>query len=293
LFERVQKMQPFRFHGLIRAHGQRECLLRIISICLLLTVSACTSYDSKLYEGKVVDEQGSPIKDVSITLCYLGWDWDWSMPGGFPLVMGKSFCSDTVLTDTFGQYKVVFSGPPSTFILANHKDWMQLKSFLASGSKVELIQKDVYNQRIANQEREKERAFRMRRQGESEIDYYCRVIQRRSDKVDLVYLGKRITITQTLLSNQGKVVFGVAGPYDIVQVLSGDIVLFAWPPDGRPRLLVKNFGTLSEKDMCGDSTYFIKSSDSTSPNVFNTASSIKMKIESVRAVFVTKVWNQE
>ncbi|GEM_PF-2152881 len=268
-------------------------LFWVISICLLLSVVGCTSPDLMTYEGQVIDEQGNPVQGVSIELCYLGWGWDWSMAGGLPLVMGASYCSNPVITDKLGQYKVVFAGKPSTFVFARHKNWSQLNDVLATDGRVVLTRTDLYNQRIERQEREKEKGFRKRKQGETETEYYCRVIQRRSDKVDLVYRGKRITITQSLLVNQDNVVFGVAGPYDIIQVLSGDIALLAQAPDGRPRSLVKSFETLSEKDVCGDNTYFIISSARKSPNFFDTVSSIMMQVESVRAGFRTKVWNQE
>ncbi len=268
-------------------------LFAVISICLLLSVVGCIPRDSTFYEGQVVDEQGNPVQGVSIELCYHGWGWDWSMAGGFPLVMGASYCSDQVITDKFGQYKVVFAGKPSTFVLARHKDWIQLNDVLATDGRVVVARKDLYNQRIERQEREKEKGFRKRKQGETVTDYYCRVIQRRSDKVDLMYRGDRITITQSLLANQGKVVFGVSGPYDIIQVLSGDIDLLEQAPDGRPRSLIKNFETLSEQDVCGDNTYFIISSARKSPKFFDTAGSLIMQVESVRAGFRTKVWNHE
>ena len=262
-------------------------------IASLLALTACSSHETKRYAGKVVSERGEPIKNVSIKLCYLGWDWDWSMQGGFPLVMGQSFCSDPVLTDDRGRYTVFFAGPPSTFVLANHKDWVQARSFLADADSVVLIRRDLYQQRIQRQEQEKEKRFRKKKPGETETEYYCRVIQSRSDKVDLRYRGARITVTQSLLASRGKLMFGVAGPYGIVQALAGDAALLERSSDGRTRLLIGNFEALPQQTGCGDGIYFISSSAGAVPALIAAASTLLIKVESIRAVFGTSVWGQE
>ena len=127
------------WRGLAVILDQHMALIRIVAICLMLFMIGCTSYDKKNYEGKVVDEEGKPIEGASVLLCYTGWDWDWSMAGGVPLVMGQPFCSEPVVTDELGKYKVVFAGPPSTTILARRRGWIQTKSVLADSGRVVLV----------------------------------------------------------------------------------------------------------------------------------------------------------
>ena len=265
--------------------------MRVVLIYALLTVAGCTSSEPKLYEGKVVDEQGNPVEGVSIILCYVGWGWDWSMAGGFPLVMGKSFCSAPVLTDNSGKYKVAFAGPASTFVVARHKAWTQLESFLADENRVVLIRKDIYDKRIVDHEDRNERAYRERRPDESDTDYYCRVVQKRFDKIELNYRGQRIKIVQSLFAVQGKLVFGVIGSYDAVQALADDVLVSGRVPDGS-YALIENFEALAEKARCGDSMYFIQSRGNDLLSALENAGSARIEVRSIRAVFAAQVWSQ-
>ena len=264
---------------------------RIITVFALLAISGCSSYETRIYEGEVVDERNTPIKDVAITLCYTGWDWDWNMAGGFPLVMGHPFCSDTVFTDDRGKYKVTFAGPPGTSILARHRHWVQTKTFLANGGRVVLVNKDIYNKRIANQEAEKEQVFRRRTPNESALDYYCRVVRKRSHKIELLYQGHRITIAQSLLADQGKVILGVIGSYDIVQALSDNLIVFEQTQDGL-RSLFESFEVSPEKSQCGNNMHFIVSSGYRHLSSLENIESVEVEVGG-QGMFTVGVWRPE
>ncbi len=264
-------------------------------LCLFVLVGAgCTSYESKLYEGKAVDEQGAPIQNISIILCYVGWDWDWTMSGGFPLIMGQPFCSDPVVTDQFGNYKVDFGGPPSTIIIARHPDWIQTRSFLAKGNRVVLVRRETYQQRHAREEEQREEAFQQRKPGESGFEYYCRVVKNRSNKIELIYHGQRVKFLDNLLIDDGKAIFALTGPYDAVRDIAKELIIGEVGLNGvKPSL--DNFVVFPETTNCGNETYFIGSMGDGSGDFYalRNADSTKIEVIGLQAVFAMKVWNLE
>lgn len=241
----------------------------------------------------MVDEHGAPIPNVEITLCYLGWGWDWDMSGGFPLVMGKSYCADPVITDQRGNYKVYFSGPPSTFILARHKDWVQRKSFLAKENLVVLISKYIYDNRLAEQEANREKAFRQRKPNESGVEYYCRVISKRSSKIDIDYHGHRINLDKTLFVGSGKAIIAVTGPYNVVQSLADDLVIREKGLEAKLHF-VDSFVALPQTTRCRGKMYYIETMNYITPTTKpNKDGSVKVEIPSLHAVFTMQIWIQE
>lgn len=277
----------------IASNNRIECaLFHGVVICVFLVLTGCTSYDPKTYSGEVVDEQDSPIQGVEIILCYTGWDWDWSMAGGFPLSMGIPHCSDAVLTDGQGRYRVEFAGPESTYIIARHKDWRQPRGFQADEGRVVLVRKDAYNQRAASQEAAKEREFRRRRSDESGVDYYCRVVRRRSGTVALDYHGQRIEVVQAILADRGNVIVGVTGAYEAVKALSGEVVILGRALQDS-RASIDRFDVLPEKDRCADNMYVIRSSGYSDPALLEGGDSVWVEVPSIRASFKAQVWNSE
>ena len=255
----------------------------------MLVAAGCTSHESRLYQGQVVDEQGAPVRDVTVKLCYTGWAWDWSMAGGFPLVMGHPYCSDRVVTDPSGRYRVRFAGPASTFVLARHPDWIQTRSFPADGGRVVLVRRVVYSQRRRAQDEAKESAFRRPRANESATGYYCRVVARHSGVVELDYHGRRIRVVQALLAGEGGVVFAVAAPYDVVQALAEDVTIHQAGPDAA-RGRIDRFTAAPRRLMCEDTWYFVRSSAPDVAFAVEHAGDAEIEVASLRAVFSMKPW---
>ncbi len=253
----------------------------------LLFGGGCTSYKAKLYEGKVVDEQGKPIENVEVRLCYTGWGWDWSMQGGFPLIMGHPFCSEPVTTDRSGNYKVVFAGPPSTSLLARHHDWVQAKSYLAKNNRVVMIRREEEIRRRTEQEAEQERAFRQRITGETETEYYCRVIRRRSRDIEISYHGRRVKIIQALMSN-GHLLFAARGVYDDVKSIAKETSISI--DNAGEQLLSDDFRALPRSISCGKDFYFIEAKSYAYTTDLNSIEEVNVILPELQTGFSMDVW---
>ncbi len=270
----------------------KNFIIILVYVFVLLIGTGCTSYTSKLFEGKIVDEKGSPIQNVTVKLCYPGWKWDWSMAGGFPLTMGHPFCSESVVTDKFGNYKVIFSAPDSTTIIARKKDWIQTQSFLAKDGRVVLVRMEEYLHREKEKANKQETRDIQRRGNESNVDYYCRVIRKRSSQIELIYQGNRVKIVQTLLIDSGKLVFSVAGPYDSVQALANDVTISESIGDAKTSI-INNFIALPSTSVCGESMFFVQSADHVHSSLLDKMSSVYVEISSHHVGFTMKIWNRE
>ena len=91
-------------------------------------------------------------------------------------------------------------------------------------------------------------------------------------------------------ARHGNAVFGVVGPYGVVQALSGDMIFLEQTPNGT---LKKRFKTLTEKDMCEDGMYFIKTRGNRSLSALASTKNVEIEVESNGAVFAMKVWDHE
>ncbi len=264
----------------------RNIVIKIVLAFILLLGVGCSSYESKLYKGKVVDEQGSPIQNVSIILCYTGWDWDWSMDGGFPLTMGHPFCSDPVITDQNGNYSVFFAGPPSTFIHARHQYWVQTKGFLAKNNRVVLIHKQQHNKRLAEEGARKKK----RKLGETSIEYYCRVLRKQS-KIEVVYNGQRVKIVPEFLLSNGRLLFAVVGPYSSVKFLAEEITINKEIIAGN-EVIVSDFVVLPKRERCGEKMFFIRSNVPYLPYSLGEMERVRLYVPSARAGFPMRIQNK-
>ncbi len=266
-----------------------KLIASFLGVLVLIGVLGCTSHESRLYEGTAVDEEGVPIKNVAITLCYLGWSWDWSMAGGFPLTMGHSFCSEPVLTDHLGRYRVIFAGPPSTVIFARHPDWIQTEDYLAQDGRVVLVRRTVAQERRKQQQEAKERAFRKLKAGESAIEYYCRVVQKRSSVVELDYHGERIKVVQGLLVDEGRVLFALLGSRAAAKSFANDLIIREMSSYGTGRAF-DGFSLLPQSRTCGNDMYYIQADTLASGAALEGAGSARIEVPSLRAIFATKIW---
>lgn len=267
---------------------------KTLVVILFLIGTGCGSYETRIYEGEVVDEEGLPINGVSVTLCYVGWHWDWNMPGGFPLTWDHLYCSDTVTTDQFGNYRIFFSGPPSMIIYARHEGWVQTKSFSTKAPRVVLVRRETEQQRRESREEAREKTFRQRKAGESGIEYYCRVVRKRADSIELHYHGQRVKIIQALLVESDKTIFAVTGSYNAAQTMASELLIGDIGLNGVQPML-NSFTVLSDKLNCGNNIHLIRSvhHDSSGLSALYKTEKINIEVPSLRAIFSMKIWNLE
>ncbi len=258
-----------------------------ILLAFALFLGGCTSHEMKQYEGKVVDEQGKPIQNVDVKLCYIGWDWDWSMQGGFPLIMGQSFCSEPVTTDQFGRYTVMFAGPPSTTLLARHHGWIQLKSYLANNNRVVMIRREAEIKRRTEQEVKQEKAYRQRRMGESNTEYYCRVIRGRASNIEISYHGRQVNIIQTLMSN-GHLLFAAKGTYADIKSIAKETRISI--DNAGKQLLSNDFTVLPASILCDKDIYFVEAKSSAYTMDLNSIKKVNVILSELQIGFSMDVW---
>jgi len=143
--------------------------------------------------------------------------------------------------------------------------------------------------REREKEREAESRFGWKRVNESDTDYYCRVIGTRAHKPDFVYHRSRIKIVGSAMEGNGRILFAVAGPYDVVKRLERGLIITKPICDaGRP--LVGGFKVLPDATVCGKPMYFIQSVDCIEPSTLEKASSVHVEIPSQRVGFAMKIW---
>jgi len=260
----------------------------LLAFALLFGVG-CRSYETKQYEGKVVDEHEEPIQNVEVRLCYTGWGWDWSMQGGFPLTMGQPFCSEPVTTDRFGNYKVVFAGPPSTFLRARHHGWIQVKSYLAKNNRVVMIRREEEIRRRTDQEAKQERAYRRRIMGEPDTEYYCRVIRGRSRNVKISYRGRQVKIIQTLMSN-GHLLFAAKGVYGDIKSIAKEMSISI--DNAGKQLLSDDFTVLPSSILCDKDIYFVEAKSYAHTTDLNSIEEVNVILPELQIGFSMDVWEQ-
>ena len=187
-----------------------------------------------------------------------------------------------------------FAGPPSTFIHARHEEWVQTKSFLAKESRVVLVRRDIDHQRRASREEEREKTFRKRRSGESGVEYYCRVIRKRADAIELDYHGERVKVIQALLVESHKATFAVIGKYNTAQAMASELIMGDIGLNG-VQTMPENFTVLSDKSNCDNNMYLIRSVhyDGNDLSTLYKAERIDVEVPSLRAIFTMKLWNFE
>lgn len=256
-------------------------------LAFALFFGGCTSHEMKQYEGKVVDEQGEPVQNVEVRLCYTGWNWDWSMQGGFPLIMGHSFCSKPVTTDQFGSYKVMFAGPPSTTLLARHHDWIQLKSYLAKNNRVVIIRREAENKRRTEQEAKQEKAHRQRLLGESDTEYYCRVIRGHSSNIEISYHGRQVKIIQALMSN-GHLLFAAKGIYADIKSIAKETSISI--DNAGKQLLSNDFTVLPANILCDKDIYFVEAKSSAYTTDLTSIKKVNITLSKLQVGFSMDVW---
>jgi hypothetical protein len=165
----------------------------------LMTGVAC-SPDPLSITGKVVDESGNSLSDVSVWACYSGWGWG---EAGY-LVWDKDYCSETTQSNHDGLYIITYKGPVSSRLRARKDGWVQTQSFNTTHSSIVLTRSEDHSSRLRDEANQRDLEHRQRRAWESETDYYCRVILPENQSVNLNYQDETLAITPTLLENAAK-----------------------------------------------------------------------------------------
>lgn len=198
-------------------------LIRFIcAIQFMLATTAC-SYDPLTITGRVVDESGNSLNNVSVWACYSGWGWG---EAGY-LVWDKSYCSEITQTDLDGYYIITFKGPASSRLWAKKEGWVQTKDFNTTHSRIVLTKSEDHSARLRTEAKQRDLEQRRRRAEESETEYYCRVILPEIQSVNLNYQGEILAITPTLLVKdaQSDALFTVRGSFIAVNTFSDELVI--------------------------------------------------------------------
>lgn len=188
-----------------------------------MTGSAC-SYEPLTITGKVVDEFGHALIDVDVWACYSGWGW--SEEGGY-LVWDKNYCSETTQTNHDGLYVITFKGPTSSRLMARKDGWVQTQDYNTTHSSIVLTKSEDHSDRLRAESMQRELEHRQRLPGESETDYYCRVILPEIRSVNLSYQDEPLSITPALLKHdsQSDALFAIRGSSGAVKAFSYEMVL--------------------------------------------------------------------
>ncbi len=188
----------------------------------MLATTAC-SYDPLTIMGKVVDESGNSLSNVSVRACYSGWGWG----EAGDLVWDKDFCSETTRTDQAGLYVITFKGPVSSRLMASKDGWVQTQDYNTTRSRIVLTKSEDHSSRLRAEAKRRDQENRQRLPEESETDYYCRVILPEIQSVNLNYQGEILAITPTLLVKdaQSDAFFTVRGSFTAVNTFSDELVI--------------------------------------------------------------------
>ncbi len=142
----------------------------------------------------------------------------------------------------------------------------------------------------ARQEEHKRRledAAPNKKTGESDLDYYCRVIRKQS-KLEIIYQGQSLKIVPEALLSDRQLLFAVSGPYDLINALA-DEVSFTEDTASGGKVLVSEFVALSENISCGKEMFFIRSVTSRLPYSVDAVHRVEFLIPSVRLGFTMKI----
>ena len=257
--------------------------IKYVSIILFLMTGISCSYESFTITGKVVDESGNILRDVTVWACYSGWGW--SEEGDY-LVWDKNFCSKTTQTDNNGVYIITFNGPASSRLRAKKEGWIQTMDFNTTHSQIILTRSEVHSSRLKLEAKKRDLEQRVRRIEEPETDYYCRVIFPDTRPVNLNYQDKILSITPVLLENEDKhrALFTIQGLFMDVKKISNELVL-----KNNGKAQAANFIILPIEAGCNDDVRFIEVKI---PRMNEWSDSgVEILVPSISAMFDMHVWN--
>ena len=222
----------------------------VCTIMFLMTGIAC-SYEPLTITGKVVDESGNALNDVTVWACYSGWGR--SEAEGY-LVWDKNYCSETTQTNHDGLYVITFKGPTSSRLRAKKDGWVQTQDFNTTHSRIFLTRSEVQRSRLRAEAKQRGLKHRQRQTEESETGYYCRVIFPDTRPVNLNYKNEALSVTPAIFGQKGQsdALFAVRGLSKAVQKFSNEAVLMINGEAADSNLSFKPVET-----NCGMDIYFI------------------------------------
>ncbi len=139
-----------------------------------------------------------------------------------------------------------------------------------------------HEQRLKDTKKREEDALPYRKTGESDVDYYCRII-RKGSKIELFYHGHRIKIVQEVLLGE-QLLFAVVAPYGLVNKIADEFVIKEPIITGN-ETLVTEFVALPDNVICGKKMYFISSKAYNLPSSLKYLSKVAGKIPSINVGF--------
>ncbi|MFW2367777.1 MAG: hypothetical protein ACN4GW_15275, partial [Desulforhopalus sp.] len=171
-------------------------IIKVAFATLFFFAGVGCSYETLVIRGKVVDESGTALNDVSVWACYSGW----GRSDGH-LVWDKDYCSETVQSDNSGVYVLNFKGPISSRLRARKEGWVQTLDFNTTNPRITLTKSHDYSANLTKELKIRQKIQLRRLPEESESEYYCRAILTRSRSINLNYQGQILKITTNILNN--------------------------------------------------------------------------------------------
>jgi len=248
----------------------------------LMTGVAC-SHDPLTITGKVVDESGKSLSDVSVWACYSGWGWS----EADYLVWDKDYCSETTQTNQDGLYSIIFKGPVSSRLRARKDGWVQTQSYNTTHSRIVLIKREDYSSRLRAESIRLELKHRQRLPAESDTAYYCRVVLPEIQSVNLNYQNETLSISPAFLKleTENDTLFAIRGSSQAVKAFSSEMVLKINGETQDSNVLLKPVETSCRLDV-----HFLEVSTS-DLNAWVEAR-VEILVPSISAMFEMHTWSQ-
>lgn len=248
----------------------------------LITGVAC-SHDPLTITGKVVDESDNSLSDVSVWACYSGWGWGEANY----LVWDKDYCSETTQTNQEGLYSITFKGPVSSRLRARKDGWVQTQDYNTTHSRIVLIKREDYSSKLRAEAIQREQKHQQRLPGESDTDYYCRVVLPEIQSVNLNYQNESLSISPALLKleTENDALFTIHGSPQAVKAFSSEMVLKINGETQDSNMSLKPVETSCELNV-----YFLEVNTTELSALAET--SIEILIPSISAMFEMYIWSQ-
>ncbi len=251
------------------------------TLLFLMTGVAC-NHDPLTITGRVVDNSGNSLSDVSVWACYSGWGWG----EADYLVWDKDYCSETTQTNQEGLYNITFKGPVSSRLRARKDGWVQTQDYNTSHSRIVLTKSADYSSRLRAESMQRELKHRQRLPGESETAYYCRVVLPEIQSVNLSYQDEPLSITPAFLKfdTQSDTLFAIRGSSRAVKAFSSEMVLKINGETPDSNVVLKSIET-----SCGPDVHFLEVS---TPDLTAWAEPrVEILVPNISAMFDIHIWS--
>ena len=267
----------------IGKNNKLDKAIKLVCAILFLMIASACSDEPLTISGKVLNESGAPLSDVTVWACYSGWGW--GEAEGY-LVWDKNYCSETTQTNHDGYYVITFKGPTSSKLKARKDGWVQTQDFNTTHSRIILTRVEEHRSTLRAEAKSRDLEHRRRRVEESETDYYCRVILPDIQPVNLNYKDDVLSITPVLLGHEvnSDALFAVRGLSVGVLKFSNEVVLKI---NGVAQ--DRNFSLMPVEKSCGMDVNFIGVN---SPGLNEWPDTgVEILVPSISAMFDMQIWH--